>query len=182
MLVAEVFRAEGCWVHHGYRIELSKADKRALGNPSMPRPEIDLVAYKAGTGELLSIECKSYFDSGGIHARDLVPEGRNAGRYKMFVDADLRSMVLEKLVAQLSESGSIAGSPTLRLGMVYGHATPYNEAIIGELFERNAWALFGPCWLRDHLTAMTRRPYENRVAGVVAKLLLSGSEPRKTVS
>lgn len=71
-LVAEVLRADGYWVHQGYKIDFSTADKRALGNPSMPRPEIDLVAYKPGTGDLLSLECKSYFDSGGVHARDLL--------------------------------------------------------------------------------------------------------------
>ena len=96
-LVAEVLRADGYWVHRGYKINLRPEDKRALGNPSMPRPEIDLVAYKAGTGELLSLECKSYFDSGGVHARDLLPGGRNAQRYKMFVNADLRRMVLKSL-------------------------------------------------------------------------------------
>src|SRR3546814_20140353 len=79
-LVAEVLRADGYWVHRGYKIDLAPEDKRALGNPSMPRPEIDLVAYKAGTGELLTLECKSYFDSGGVHARELLPGGRNAQR------------------------------------------------------------------------------------------------------
>ena len=40
-LVAEILRADGWWVHHGYRIVLSPDEKRALDNPSMPRPEIE---------------------------------------------------------------------------------------------------------------------------------------------
>lgn len=174
-LVAQVLRADGYWVHQGYKINLSPADKRALGNPSMPRPEIDLIAYKAGTGELLSLECKSYFDSGGVHARDLLPGGRNAQRYKMFVNAPLREMVLTRLVEQLAESGAVAGVPTPRLGMIYGYATTSNTEILQSYFAENGWGLYGPDWLRAHLQKMALRSYDNQVASVVAKLLLPRS-------
>ncbi len=143
-LVGGILRAEGYWVHNGYKINLSKEDKRALGNPSMPRPEIDLVAYKAGTGELLSLECKSYFDSGGVHARDLLPGGRNAQRYKMFVNADLRRIVLQRLVEQLVGSGAVADAPVPKLGLINGYATPANTDILTSHFEAHGWALFGP--------------------------------------
>lgn len=176
-LVAEVLRADGYWVHTGYKIDLCKADKRELGNPSMPRPEIDLVAYKAGTGDLLSLECKSYFDSGGIHVRDLLPGGRNAGRYKMFVNADLRQMVLARLVEQLSSTSSIAGSPTPRLGLIYGYATEHNEQLLRKMFQERDWDLYGPAWLRDHLGRMAERSYDNQTASVVAKLLLRNNSP-----
>jgi hypothetical protein len=174
-LVAEVLRAEGYWVRQGYKIDLTPADKRALGNPSMPRPEIDLVAYKAGTGELLSLECKSYFDSGGVHARDLLPGGKNAQRYKMFVNAALREMVLARLVEQLADNGNVAGRPTPKLGMVYGFATPSNTEILTAHFAENGWELYGPDWLRGHLQKMAQRSYDNQVASVVAKLLLPRS-------
>jgi hypothetical protein len=171
-LVAEVLRAEGYWVQQGYKINLTPEQKRALGNPSMPRPEIDLVAYKAGTGELLSLECKSYLDSGGVHARDLLPGGKNAQRYKMFVNEPLRTLVLDRLVEQLVDSGSVAGRPVPKLGMVYGHATVQNTAILLKHFEVNGWHLFGPDWLRDRLQEMALRSYDNQIASVVAKLLL----------
>lgn len=174
-LVAEVLRADGYWVHQGYKINLSRDEKRALGNPSMPRPEIDLVAYKAGTGELLSLECKSYFDSGGIHARDLLPGGKNAQRYKMFVNTSLREMILRRLVKQLVENATVAGKPIPKLGMIYGYATPANAEILVAHFKENGWGLYGPEWLKRHLQAMALRSYDNQVASVVAKLLL----PRK---
>ncbi|MCW2404613.1 hypothetical protein M2336_001242 [Sphingobium sp. B1D7B] len=177
-LVAEVLRAEGYWVHQGYKIYLTREEKQALGDPSMPRPEIDLVAYKAGTGELLSLECKSYFDSGGVHARDLLPGGKNAQRYKMFVNADLRRMVLKKLVEQLVDNGSVAGIPTPRLGMIYGFATRANTQVLETHFAQSGWDLYGPDWLRAHLQKMALRSYDNQVASVVAKLLL----PRTTGS
>lgn len=171
-LVAEVLRADGYWVHQGYKINLTPEQKRALGNPSMPRPEIDLVAYKAGTGELLSLECKSYFDSGGVHARDLLPGGKNAQRYKMFVNPALRDLVLQRLTEQMVEDGAVAGIPRPKLGMIYGYATAANTRILTEHFEANGWGLFGPDWLRDRLQKMALRSYDNQVASVVAKLLL----------
>lgn len=171
-LVAEVLRADGYRVHQGYKIDLSTADKRALGNPSMPRPEIDLIAYKAGTGELLSLECKSYFDSGGVHARDLLPGGRNAQRYKMFVNAELRTMVLQRLGEQLAASGAVAGRPQPKLGLIYGYATRANTAILEQHFAEQGWGLYGPAWLKAHLQKMALRSYDNQVASVVAKLLL----------
>lgn len=171
-LVAEILRADGYWVHQGYKIDLSTEQKRALGNPSMPRPEIDLVAYKAGTGELLSLECKSYFDSGGVHARDLLPGGKNAQRYKMFVNDALRELVLRRLVEQLVETDAVAGSPIPKLGMIYGYATPSNTTLLTAHFAANGWDLYGPDWLRDRLQRMALRSYDNQVASVVAKLLL----------
>lgn len=171
-LVAEILRSQGYWVDIGYRIELTKAEKRALGNPSMPRPEIDLVAYKARTGELLSLECKSYFDSGGVHARDFQPASRNAGRYKMFVDGALRKIVLTRLVEQLTDSGSVAGTPNAQLGLVYGYASTYNAKQIDALFAERGWRHYGPNWLRQNLEEMALQSYDNQVASVVAKILL----------
>ena len=177
-LVAEVLRADGYWVHRGYKINLSPEEKRALDNPSMPRPEIDIVAYKAGTGELLSLECKSYFDSGGVHAKDMLPDGRYPQRYKMFVKAQLREMVLRRLTEQLIDAGTVAGTPVPKLGLIYGYATPKNIAMLEEHFAANHWALFGPDWLRQHLKQMALRSYDNQIASVVAKLLL----PRTTAA
>lgn len=36
---------EGYWVRQSYKVELSKEQKRKLGKPSLPRPEIDLIAF-----------------------------------------------------------------------------------------------------------------------------------------
>ena len=171
-VVGEILRAEGFWVQQGVKVNLSADDKRALGNPSMPRPEIDLVAYKPATSELLVVECKSYFDSGGLHARDLIDGGRNAQRYKMFVNDALRKMVLERLGEQLADIGGVVGNPRPHLGLVYGHATEHNEARLRPWFEERGWFFHGPDWIATRLRAMAARTYDNQIAGVVAKILL----------
>lgn len=171
-LVASLLRADGYWVHQGYKIELSREEKRDLGNPSMPRPEIDIVACKPGTAELLAIECKSYFDSGGVKAGDLLPGGRNPQRYKMFVNTALREKILERLAEQLSSQGSLSGAPTPRLGLVYGHASSRNSEELTRHFNDNDWLLLGPEWLRGRLQKLALQSWDNQIASVVAKLLL----------
>lgn len=168
-LIASILRADGYWVQSGVRVKLSAEDKRALNNYSTPNPEVDIVAYRPASNALLVIECKSYFDSGGIHARDL-KGGKNAQRYKMFVNAGLRDMVLERLAEQLAASGLVIGDAKPRLGLAYGHASAGNQAQIEELFQQNGWLLLGPDRIRERVLAMADEPYDSQVASVVAKL------------
>jgi hypothetical protein len=65
-VVAELFWARNYWVRTSVKVELTKAQKVELDNHSMPRPEIDLVAYRAAENELLVLECKSYLNSRGV--------------------------------------------------------------------------------------------------------------------
>jgi len=171
-LVAEIFRAKGYWVQQNVKIDLTPTEKRDLKNPSMPRPEIDLVAYMAGTNELIAVECKSYLDSQGVHVRDLKPGGRYERRYKMFTDGDLRKVVLKNLVEQFAARRMLQGNPEVRLALVYGKGVPSAERELQEWFDDKGWQLYGPEWLYGCLVTMASQPYDNQMASIVAKLLL----------
>ena len=58
LVVASILEREGYWVRASYKVELTKEEKRSIGKPSAPRWEIDVLAYKASTNELLVVECK----------------------------------------------------------------------------------------------------------------------------
>ena len=65
----------------------------------MPRPEIDLLAFKFSENKVLALEAKSYFDSGGVPLSQSqeeydVPEDR----YKLFTSGKYRKIVFEKLL------------------------------------------------------------------------------------
>lgn len=45
-IVAYYFEEEGYWVRKTVKVNISKEEKKLIGLPSMPRPEIDLVALK----------------------------------------------------------------------------------------------------------------------------------------
>lgn len=172
-LASDILWAQGYWVRTGVKVELTREEKIRIGRHSAPRWEIDLVAYHAGREELLALECKSYLDSGGVHAAHFEPGSKYAHRYKLFHDPVLRETVLERLRQQCIERGlcpARVGPP--QLGLIHGHATAHNAALLAPRFEREGWLLFGPDWLRAHLSRMAAGSYENSTAAVVAKLLL----------
>jgi len=173
-LVGSLFEKDGYWIRTSFKVGLTKDEKRRIGRPSSPRWELDLIAYKAGSNELLVIECKSYLDSTGVHARGLNgSDSTDATKYKLFNDANLRGIVLGRLVKQLVTSGTCASSPVVKLCLVAGKvASEVDRASIRTLFDRKGWGFYDDAWLRDKLVTVSGSGYENEVASVVAKLLL----------
>lgn len=133
-LAAEIFRGRGYWVRSGFKVELTRDDKQRIGSPSCPRWELDLIAFRPVARELLVLECKSYLDSGGVHAAHFTPGARLAGRYKLFNSPSLRTTVLNRLRHQLAAAGLCLDDVDLRLGLVYAHATEFNAALLMKRF------------------------------------------------
>ena len=69
-IVAQYLENQGYWVKQSVKVNISVKDKRTIGLPTMPRPEIDIVAFRAKGNELLMIEAKSYIDSQGVYFGD----------------------------------------------------------------------------------------------------------------
>jgi len=173
-LVVMLLEHEGYWVKSRFKVELTKEEKRLIDRPSSPRWELDVIAYKGISNELLVVECKSYLDSSGVRARDLNNANeRYAERYKLFNDPKLRETVLRRLELQLVNSGACALSPSIRLCLAAGKiATDNDRAKLREHFQTNGWMLFDDEWLHERLMDVSRSGYENEVAAIVAKLLL----------
>lgn len=171
-LAADIFWNDGYWVRTGVKVELTREEKVRIGRHSSPRWEIDLVAYRPTSNELLALECKSYLDSGGVHAAHFEPGSKYAGRYKLFHDVVLRETVLERLRLQFAECGLCPPEATVKLGLIHGHATSHNAGLLAAIFARESWLLFGPEWLRERLGRMADASYEDSTAAVVAKILL----------
>ena len=178
-LVGTLLERRGYWVHQSYKIELSKADKRDLGKPSLPRPEIDLLAYKGGTNELLVIEVKSYLDSFGVDWKKVcVTHEDMQGRYKLFTNTRYRDLVMKRLVEQLSRSGSISAHTTPKLCLAAGKFKGGSEEPLKRHFEQKGWGLITPEEIRDGVAQLATAGYENDPVILAAKMLLKGqSQP-----
>ena len=170
-LVADLFWAEGYWVRTGIKVNLTREDKQRIGLPSCPRWEIDLVAYRPATSELLAVECKSYLDSRGVDAADFLPGAKLRRRYKLFHDPNLRETVLSRLHAQLVDEGLVETGSRPQLCLVYGNATRATPTVLEERFASEGWKLFGPPWINAGLKRLALAGYENSTASMVAKLL-----------
>ena len=101
-IIKTLLEAEGYWVRQSFKVNLTKEEKRQIGKPSIPRPEIDLLALHFTRNEVLVFEAKSFLDSPGVKLADLqesheIPKGR----YKLFTCERYRSIVFKRLVEDL---------------------------------------------------------------------------------
>ena len=121
-IVSEILIAQGYWVQTSFKVELTKAEKKEVGRFSAPRWELDIVAYKGMTDEILVVECKSYFDSRGVTLSSLCLDDPTStkSRYKLFAEEKLRTVVFSRLVKQLSESGSCKETSKVGLALACG--------------------------------------------------------------
>ena len=173
-LVSEILWREGYWVRSSLKVELTKEEKAAIGRPTAPRWELDLVGYRGQWNELLVVECKSYLDSPGVQFSAF--NGSNyklASRYKLFNEKRLWKIVQQRLCQQLAESGLIQARPRVSLALVCGKIIGETDRrLLQRHFKKNGWLLWDERWLRVKLGEMSRGGYENSPVAVVAKLLL----------
>ena len=120
-VVSEILWREGFWVRTSFKVELTPDHKKAISRPSSPRWEIDVVGYHPADNVLRIVECKSFLDSLGVGAKWLDPANELAGgRYKLFSDANLRKVVLNRLTAQFIEAGMCLSKPKIKLCLACG--------------------------------------------------------------
>ena len=172
-LVSGVLRREGIWTYPSYKVLVSKEEKVKIGKPSMPRPEIDILGYRAPTNTLMWIECKSYLDSTGVQRAAF--DGSNAAlasRFKVFTDPTYRRVAASRLKRQTVADGLASKAPSLEHWLVAGRIAPGSQVWVETYFERKGWMLRDKSWIKDHLTTMAGEAYEDDAASMVAKLLL----------
>lgn len=174
--MATVLDRAGYWTRTSVKVHLTREEKQAIGRPSSPRWELDVVAYAGHSNELLVVECKSYLDSGGVRAASFDgPKAAGETRYKLFSDETLRRVVLSRLEAELVEQRFCPAGVKAQLCLAAGniHGDP---AKLRSIFQAKGWRLFDRDWLLAGLEALGVESYENSVASVVAKLLLRRSD------
>jgi hypothetical protein len=171
-IVAGLFRQEGYWTHMGYKVDLAKSKKVALGKPSLPRPEIDILAYQASDNILLWVECKSYLDSRGVSIGSFNgKDERNTARFKVFTWPNFRKIVSAELIKQVVRAKLTRPRPSLKYCLVTGRiATNTDRDELRKYFETQDWLLYDERWLKQRLDKLSERGYEDDVAVIVAKL------------
>ena len=171
-IVAKLLNQEGYWTRVGYKVNLSKAEKREIGKPSMARPEIDILAYRPGENEMLWVECKSYLDSTGVMAQSIIDKTHKyAGRYKLFTEDKFRDVTSRALVTQVVSEGLVLPDPSLRYCLITGKiASDKDRDQLSSYFDKMGWMLYDEKWVKSHLEQFVERDYEDDEAIIVAKL------------
>lgn len=137
----------------------------------MPRPEIDVLAYSGSRNEIKAIECKSFLNSRGVIADDVLGIS-NSKRYKLFTNKRLRDRVLKSLRAELIANGACSEQAKIKLCLACGKIpSDRDRKKLQSYFRRKGWGLFDDRWISEKVRAMADVKYENQVSTVVAKLL-----------
>ena len=171
-IVAKILDHQGYWTKIDYKVALTKEEKRQLNNPSIPRPEIDIVAFRPRENSLLWVECKSYLDSPGVRYIAFSGKGNvHSKRFKIFNNDEMRELIADRLVAQLLDEGLLHSKPKLKFCLVAGNIVNKNDRKkLHALFEQNGWLLYDEYWVKNGLLELAKTGYDNDVAVLTAKL------------
>jgi hypothetical protein len=172
-LVRTLLEAEGFWVFQSFKVDLTTEDKRRIGRPSLPRPEIDLLAFRPRSNQIIAIEAKSYFDSRGVRLEELaasyeIPEGR----FKLFTCPKFQTIVLQRLKAQLMSMGMSKDDTAIRLGLVFGNVVKRDVLPLRRYVKTREWFYWSPRLLKRKLRSQARRAYENNPVIIASKLIV----------
>ena len=167
---------EGYWVRQSVKVNISKDDKRAIGLPTMPRAEIDLVALNAKKNELLLIEVKSYLDSQGVYFGDKAigqfdSDSWAAKRYRLLADNNFQKIVTERLKDQFLEDGLINKETKIKHALAVGKFYPNSELDTKAYFLKKGWILFTPQQIKERIRALAKKGWEDNLATITAKLI-----------
>lgn len=180
-IIKTLLEHEGYWVRQSFKVNLTKEEKREIGKHSIPRPEIDLLAFKPGTNSMIVLEAKSYFDSPGVKISELlehheIPEGR----YKLFTCENYRNIVFSRLIKDLVHYGLVESDINLQLGLVAGNVYQNKSDDIAEYFDSNEWFFWSPEAVKHKVNALAELGYENNTAIITAKILMRGNVSQPT--
>ena len=172
-IVAGLFRTEGYWTITGYRVNLTKQEKKEAGKPSLPRPKLDILAYKGITNELVWIECKSYLDSTGVRYSSFINENDPGfQRYKVYNDTLYRKVISKALIEQTVLVGLTRSHPILSYCLVAGKVySEKDRENLREHFSNNGWLFYDNLWLKEKLKNAADSQYEDDTAMIVAKII-----------
>lgn len=172
-IIRTLLEHEGYWVRQSFKVNLTKQEKRQTGKHSIPRPEIDLLAFKPSENCVLALEVKSYLDSPGVRLSHLEEIHEIAeGRYKLFTCENYRNIVFKRLALELAAAGMTNANPTITLGLVVGNIYQSRSDDIRMIFKKRGWLFWSPEDVRDKVKALAGKDYENDPAIISAKILM----------
>jgi hypothetical protein len=172
-MIKTLLESEGYWVRQSFKVNLTKEEKRNIGKHSIPRPEIDILAFKPGKNTVLAIEAKSFLDSPGVKVTDLseineVPEGK----YKLFTCENYRTIVFNRLKEDLIENGMGDVKTNIILGLAAGKVYQSKNEEIRSMLLNKGWFFWSPEDIRAKVISLADKGYENEPSTITAKILM----------
>jgi hypothetical protein len=96
-----------------------------------------------------------------------VPEGR----YKLFTSERYRSIVMGRLLQDLTDDGMANSRTRVTLGLIAGIVYRNQAADVRSFMDARGWFFWSPEDIKMKVTALAERGYENDPAIITAKIL-----------
>ena len=166
-------RAEGlpcCPPRRGFKVKLTQEDKKSLEKRSMPRPEIDLLAFKSEENRIVAFEVKCFLDSPCVGLDELKEACVPTGRCKLFTCQKYRKIVLARLKLDLIGKRMATKQTHIALGLIAAKIKNDREEEVANLMKENNWEFWPPPKIKDCMKHLADLPYENDTTIIAAKL------------
>jgi hypothetical protein len=167
---------EGYWVRQSVKVEkITGEDKKEIKLPTMPIPEIDIVALNVKENELLLVEVKSFLDSQGVYfghkaIGEFPPNEWATKRYRLFADSTFQEVVTKRLKEQFLEDGLINDKTRINYALAVGKFYPNSESDTKAVFLEKGWRLFTPQQIKVKIRELANKGYEDSLVTITAKL------------
>lgn len=172
-IIKTLLETDGYWVKQSFKVNVTKQEKRDIGKHSIPRPEMDLIAYNPKINQVIVMEAKSYLDSPGVRLDSLINETEiPEGRYKLFTCSNYRAIVFNRLKQDLLELGLCNENTTFVLGLAAGNVYKSQSAEIKQLFDSKSWVFWSPELIKEKIIKLSSTGYENNPVMITTKILM----------
>lgn len=173
-IVRLLLEAEGYWVLSSFKVDLTKEEKVLTGKGTIPRPEIDLLAWRPQDKSILAIEVKSFFNSTGVTLSELQKNHVLAeGKYKLFTTPRYREIVFKRTILDLISRGYLNEPIPIQLGLVAGKVKNSDHENLKIFMRKKGWFYWSPDDVKRKVISLATSKYENEALHICAKIILN---------
>jgi len=171
-IIGQLLEEENFWVRIGVKVNITKEEKRKIGKPSSPRPEIDIIAFDFKNNILYFLEAKSLIDSNGVDCKDVFcNDNEQKGRYKILTSENYQNIVSKRLHNDWFNKGLINEKTVICFGLIAGKVYKNEEKKLRDYFNEKKWFFWGPTEIKERIEKLANKGYENNEVTITAKLL-----------
>ena len=172
-IIGQLLEEEKYWIRHSVKIELTKNEKRDIGTPCTPRPEIDIVALDQSSNALYLLEVKSFLDSSGVVFEQVTEnQEQQKGRYKLLTSENYRKVISARLLEDWIKIGTITKDTKVNFGLIAGKVHNDKKNPNRETDLRNYFLTPIPQFIKRTLFLMKRAMKESRPDSRLGTLMI----------
>lgn len=170
-IVGLYLQEKNYWTRHSVKVDLTKEDKEKIGLPTIPRPEIDIVAYNPVSDVLVLIEAKSYINStgvtiGGLSGTDI----KTKDRYRILNNKTYQKVVTERLVESFIQNKIIKKTTKIKYALAAGNVQGKSQTAVADFLKEKGYLYFDPDDIKQTIKNLAEKGWDDNIITVTAKL------------